>query len=302
MSISSMTGFARQSGEKNFAKTTFSWYWEIKSVNGKALDVKTRLPMWLDGELSLLLKNMVAKSSVRGNISIFLDLKSVNSMPEVKINEELLNRLADKAINLQLNFGDDLRKASAAELLAFKGVVEIVEEGLSEEEKAILVQELLSGFNLVCDSLRVDRQNEGEKIKLALLDILNKVANIVAKIEGIAANQPQRLKDKLQQQMAELLDATVPVSEERMAQELALYVARADVREEIDRLQAHIKTAAEMLNSDEAVGRRLDFLCQELNREANTTCSKSFTIEQTNLGMELKTLIEQFREQVQNIE
>ena len=150
--------------------------------------------------------------------------------------------------------------------------------------------------------MQQDRQAEGEKMKAALLDILDKIANIVAKVEGIAESQPERLKEKLLAQIASLLEPSNQISEERLAQEVALYVAKADIREEIDRLKAHLVTAQNLLNSGEAVGRRLDFLCQELNREANTTCSKSSEIDLTNLGMSLKTLIEQFREQVQNIE
>lgn len=301
MTLSSMTGFSRQSGGKDFGKTSFSWVWEIKSVNGKNLDVKVKMPSWLDGEMSLALKNSAAKFFNRGSVGVYLDLKSENLQPEVRINDALLNLLAAKAVELQENFGDKLLKASASELLAFHGVAEIAEEELDESDRKALEQDLLADFEEACRKLQKDRQNEGEKIQRALLDIINKIATITEEIEAVAVSQPQKLKERLLQQVSELLEA-VPVDEERLAQELALYVARADVREEIDRLKAHIKTAVNLLNSDEAVGRRLDFLCQELNREANTTCSKSFSIEQTNLGMELKTLIEQFREQVQNIE
>ena len=130
---------------------------------------------------------------------------------------------------------------------------------------------------------------------------MEKISAIVQRLEDIANSQPEKIKKKLDEQIKQWLgDANI--NEDRLAQEVVLYVTRADVREEIDRLKAHIQTAAELLNSSEAVGRRLDFLCQELNREANTTCSKSSDVEQTALGMELKALIEQFREQIQNIE
>lgn len=297
-----MTGFARQNDSKSFAKTGFDWFWELKSVNGKALDVKMKLPARLEGAMSLPLKNLAAQYFNRGSLSIYLDLKSVNQAPEVKINSELLNNLAVKAIELVESFGDKLQKPSPTGLLAFKGVVDAADEDLSEEDSRILEAELLKSFEEACRGLKLDRDKEGEKMKTALLDIINKVANIVEKIERIAVSQPEKLKEKLQAQLKEWLEPSNMISEERLAQELALYVARADVREEIDRLKAHIKTARDLLDAGGAVGRRLDFLCQELNREANTTCSKSSDIEQTNLGMELKTLIEQFREQVQNIE
>ena len=173
---------------------------------------------------------------------------------------------------------------------------------MSEDEESRLLEDLKEGFVNACNRLLQDRRAEGEKIARALTDILDKIAIRVEKIEIVAEILPQKLKERLKGQIKELLDADCQISEDRLVQEVCLYVARADIREEIDRLKAHVKTARQLLSSGEAVGRRLDFLCQELNREANTTCSKSCDIEITNLGMELKMLIEQFREQVQNME
>ena len=161
---------------------------------------------------------------------------------------------------------------------------------------------IIESFVEALKQLVKDRQAEGTKIVEALSDIINQVENIVKDIEQIAAELPLHLKEKLKQQVEQLLDSLVQIGEERLAQEVVLLVNRADIKEEIDRLKAHIKTARELLGTDGAVGRRLDFLCQELNRETNTICSKSADIELTNYGMQLKALIEQFREQVQNIE
>ncbi len=302
LSISSMTGFARESGEYNFEKTAFSWFWEIKSVNNKSIDVKLKMPGWLDSQLSLFCKNEAARNFARGSFGVYLDIRASNETPEVKINDELLQKLAAKAIELYDTFDGKLQKPSTTELLGLKGVVEVEDAALDEEETAALVGKLSESFSKACLKLKSDREAEGVKIRKALLDILDNIATIVARVEDIAKAQPERLKAKLQEQIAALLEPSNQISEERLAQEVALYVARADIQEEIDRLKAHIKTARDLLSSNEAVGRRLDFLCQELNREANTTCSKSGEIELTNLGMELKTLIEQFREQVQNIE
>lgn len=302
MSISSMTGFARENNEFRFDKMGFNWYWEVKSVNNKAIDIKNKLPNWLDGALSLACKNIIGQNFSRGSFSIYLDLSSTSETSEVKINDELLQKLTVKAIELYESFGDKLQKPSSTELLALKGVFDVENVVLTEEENDHLVKALLQSFETACKKLKADRQAEGEKIRTALLDILNNIANITTKVEGIAQAQPEKLKTKLQEQIAALLEPSNQISEERLAQEVALYVARADIQEEIDRLKAHLETARNLLTSEEAVGRRLDFLCQELNREANTTCSKSSEIELTNLGMELKTLIEQFREQVQNIE
>lgn len=297
-----MTGFARENNEFRFDKMGFNWYWEVKSVNNKAIDIKNKLPNWLDGALSLACKNIISQNFSRGSFSVYLDLSSTSETSEVKINDELLQKLTVKAIELYESFGDKLQKPSSTELLALKGVFEVENVVLTEEENDRLVKALLQSFETACKKLKADRQAEGEKIRTALLDILNNIANITTKVEGIAQAQPEKLKTRLQEQIAALLEPSNQISEERLAQEVALYVARADIQEEIDRLKAHLETARNLLTSEEAVGRRLDFLCQELNREANTTCSKSSEIELTNLGMELKTLIEQFREQVQNIE
>ena len=195
-----------------------------------------------------------------------------------------------------------MKKPSPGEILSIRGVVETAENKLSEEEEILLIEDVKKGFEFVCEKLLLDRRAEGEKIGSALTDILDKIAERVGKIEVIAEILPQKLKERLNRFIKELLSADSQISEDRLVQGVCLYVARADIREEVDRLKAHIKTARHLLESGEAVGRRLDFLCQELNREANTTCSKSCDIEITNLGMELKTLIEQFREQVQNVE
>ena len=167
---------------------------------------------------------------------------------------------------------------------------------------SILQTAILSSFNDCVKSLVKDRQAEGNKIVAVLSAIIDKISDIIPKIEIIADRLPLQLKEKLIQQIASLLEPSNQITEERLAQEVVLLVNRTDIKEEIDRLKAHINTAQELLNSNEAIGRRLDFLCQELNRETNTICSKSAEIELTNYGIQLKALIEQFREQVQNID
>lgn len=301
MSVSSMTGFARENGVTVFNdKKQCSWFFELKSVNGKSLDVKTKLPSYVDS-LSMFVKNEAANYFARGSLSVYLEV-DFDKNNEIVFNEELLKQLVEKAIKIYEENSDKLSKPSVSEMLALKGVAEVADNDLNEDETALLINDLQNGFQKACDALLLARQAEGEKICLALKDILNKISVNVSKIEQKAETLPQMLKERLMAQIKELLGSEVQVSEDRLAQEVCLYVARADIREEIDRLKAHIQTAFNLLDSGEAVGRRLDFLCQELNREANTTCSKSCDIEITNLGMELKTLIEQFREQVQNME
>lgn len=295
MNISSMTGFGRASGEyKNF-----TWFFEVKSVNAKGLDVKCKLPSWLESA-SIDMKNAAGKHFVRGNIGVYLDVSSSASEVKAKINEELLKTLTDRAVVLYEENGGKLNKPSPSEILGLRGVIEIAEEKLDEKEQEELQKKILKSFDEACKSLVESRLLEGSKIKKALLEIISKIEKIVVKVEKIASGMPAKMKEKLMQQIKALKETNI--TEERLAQEAVILVTRADIKEEIDRLHAHIKTAKELLEAKDAVGRKLDFLCQELNREANTTCSKSFDIELTNLGMELKTLIEQFREQVQNIE
>lgn len=301
MTIASMTGFARQSGEVLLGENQFSWVWEAKSVNGKNPEFKSKLPA-AEEDLSLQLKAIAAKYLLRGNVSAYLDLKNSCVKSSVKINQELLDELTQKAIILYQQHAESLQKPLSSDLLMVKGVVEIEDSVLSEEESNELKRRLLEDFEVLCRKLAEDRRKEGEKMKRVLDAILSDISCIVARIGEIAAEMPAKLKTKLEEQLKRWTDPAQQLSEDRIAQELVFYVTKADIREEIDRLQAHIKTARDLLDSQEAVGRRLDFLCQELNREANTTCSKSCDIELTNLGMDLKALIEQFREQVQNIE
>ena len=301
MYLSSMTGFARKNGEMTFNGVNYVWSWEIKSVNGKTFDLKTRLPANWE-YLSPVLKSTAAGYFSRGSISAFLDLRASDGEQSIRINEKVLAELMTYSLKLYQNNPEIWERPSFTTLLNLRGVVETEEKRLSDEDQKVLEKEILASFAGACAQMQKDRESEGEKIKTALLAIVDKINDIVEKITVIAEGQPAMLKEKLLQQINNLLGDGTPVSEDRLAQEVILYITRADVREEIDRLKAHIKTARELLNNGGTVGRRLDFLCQEFNREANTTGSKSMNIDQTNLVMDLKALIEQLREQVQNIE
>lgn len=299
--ISSMTGFARKNSSYSAGKIEYSWIWEIKSVNGKALDVKAKLPANLEG-LSLLLKNAAGEVLHRGSISAFLELSAAGSEQNIRINKDLMRELAAAAADLYEESEGRLEKPSASDILGIKGVVEIEEYLPDEEEQEKLQQALLQSFTETCRDLQTNREAEGNRIKNVLSGILRQIRENVLKAEEIASGLPDVLKQKLKEQISLLLEPSEGISEDRLAQEVVLLVNRSDVREELDRLKAHIRAAEEMLEQGGVVGRRLDFLCQELNREANTLCSKSADTGLTNLGMDLKVLIEQFREQVQNIE
>ncbi len=294
-----MTGFARVNGNISFGENNINWIWEIKSVNGKSLDLKYRLPTGFE-DISLLLKNKATEVISRGSISAFLEINNENTSKNIKIDEDLLNQLTEQAVNLCKKH-PEIPMATAGELLSQRGVIEIEENSLNEDDLQKLKEAILNDFITVCKNLQIDRQKEGEKIKIALTSILEKISDITANIEKIFETLPEKLKEKLFTQIKTISDE-ININEDRIAQEIVLLVTRADIKEEIDRLKTHIKSAYNLLETNDAVGRRLDFLCQELNREANTTCSKACDISITNLGMDLKALIEQFREQVQNIE
>ena len=300
MQISSMTGFARQSGSLERENFSLSWVWEIKSVNGKNLDLKVRLPLWLD-EVSLNLRNIAASCFERGSLGVTLDIVLERNEAEVRVNRALLDKVTEAALTLYRTYPEELARPSAAELLKTEGMLEVVKNRFDEEELAEICRNLRAGFEECCIRLQFDRRQEGQKIKTVLEERVDRIEILVQEVARLAVAQPALLKQKLSAQLAELLEGA-PISEERLAQEAVLLVNRADIREEIDRLTAHVKTARELLAANQTLGRRFDFLCQEFNRETNTICSKASDIEIINRGMELKAVIEQLREQVQNME
>ena len=295
-----MTGFARTNDELTYENKKYAWAWEIKSVNAKGLDVKLRIPLWLE-DISENIKTIFSKNFSRGTFNVCLDIETQNCTPDVQINTDLLEVLTANIKQIYLSDPELFSKPSPADLLKINGVVKISDNKPSEEELESLKEKLMKSVENAVFGLKNDRAKEGAKIVGVLNTILQNIKNVVRAVESVVEQNPQKLKEKFETQVANLL-ADTTIAPERLEQEIVLLVMKTDVREEIDRLYAHVKTAEELLSGDGAVGRRLDFLCQELNREANTLCSKSNDIEQTKYGMELKALIEQFREQVQNME
>ena len=293
MGVASMTGFARAQGE---APGT-SWIWEVKSVNGRALDLRLRLAPGFDA-VEPELRAALAQRFRRGNISANLSL-SRTTAPALRVNREALSQLV--ALINELTGEVEAAPPRLDGLLALRGVVETVE---NEDEAVVEArrQAVLAGWSAALDQLAAARADEGARIGALLKSQLDAMAVLAAAAEGCAAAQPAAIRERLRTMLANLADLMPSMPEERVAQEVALLATRSDIREEIERLRAHIEQASELLQQVEAVGRRLDFLCQELNREANTLCSKSTDIELTRTGLSLKAVIEQFREQVQNIE
>lgn len=295
MTVSSMTGFARADGHEDGA----SWVWELKSVNSKSLDLRFRLPPGLDG-LELPLRTSLAQKLKRGALSVTLTATRGASPGGVRINREALEQVVAASQALVAEGRAALPRADG--LLALRGVLESGEEPEDEVERERRQAALLTTWEKALDGLVAMRRSEGARLIPVLQARLAEIAHLVAAAEDSAAVQPEALKLRLRDLVAALLDASPALPPERLAQEAALLVAKADIREEIDRLAAHVVAAQELLAEGGAIGRRFDFLCQEFNREANTLCSKSSDVALTRIGLELKAVIEQLREQVQNLE
>jgi len=288
-----MTGFARAEGDE----LGISWVWETKSVNGKSLDLRLRLAPGFDA-LEPRLRAMLAQRFRRGNISAVLAITRT-APPAVRVNRVALAQLVSLMNELAREV--DAAPPRLDGLLALRGVVETVED----DEEAVLEgrrSAVLDSWESALGRLAVARAEEGARLALLLGDQLEEMAVLLRAAGDCAAAQPETIRERLKTMLASLADLVPGLPEDRVAQEMALLIARSDVREEIERLRAHLEQAGDLLQQGEAVGRRLDFLCQELNREANTLCSKSADIELTRIGLSLKAAVEQFREQVQNIE
>jgi uncharacterized protein (TIGR00255 family) len=293
LALASMTGFARTSGEG----LGISWVWEVKSVNGRGLDLRLRLPPGFDA-LEPQLRAELGRRCRRGNVSAGLSVTRTQP-PALRINHELLAQLM--ALVAQLSASVEAAPPRLDGLLALRGVVEIAEE----DDESIVEHRrdaVLGGWAAAIDQLAAARAEEGARLEALLAAQIAEMERLVAEAGGCAAAQPPAIRARLEAMLAGLVDLAPVLPEERLAQEVALLATRANIREEIERLVAHLQQAGHLLREAEPVGRRLDFLCQELNREANTLCSKSADIELTRVGIALKAAVEQFREQVQNVE
>lgn len=300
MNISSMTGFARQNGVFEYQGKTLSYTFEIKSVNAKGLDVKIRLPQGFD-DLEFDLKNLLMQYCARGTFNVWLTFDSTTDAADIVIDTQLLEKLKDETSKIYLSNPDIFAKPSPAELLGISGVINKIEHPWDEQARHALYQNLQTTFNKALKNLQAARSAEGQKLQDALELLLGEMEKTRHEAEKIALLSSEAIKNKISEQINAFKD-DVDITPERFEQEVLFYIMRADVKEELDRLNAHILTAREILDKGGIIGRKLDFLCQELNREANTLCSKSMDLALTKNGMDLKTLIEQFREQIQNVE
>jgi uncharacterized protein (TIGR00255 family) len=295
-----MTGFGRSAGNVTARSPacSVSWVWEIRAVNGRGLDLRLRLPPGFDSAEPTL-RHMAAATLKRGVVQATLTTTAPATAGPT-IRADLLNQLLALATDLAARIpGAPAPRAEA--LLALPGVLRTNPEADPLPDEATLAA-ITDGFAEALRALATARREEGARLAAVLTAQVDAIAAATQKARQAAENQTHAQRQRLRDSLRALLDATQAVGEDRLAQELALLATRADVREELDRLDSHVTQARALLTEGDAVGRRLDFLVQEFNREANTLCSKSATTALTEIGLRLKAVIEQFREQVQNIE
>lgn len=292
--LSGMTGFARVTGEESWG----AWAWEAKSVNGRSLDVRVNYPPGFEA-LEREVKTLASEAFNRGSLQVSLRIDLAAGAGGAVIDHALLGTLADAA---RKALGGDLTADAVATLMTVKGVVETSGSSLRDlaGDEAAMAR-ISAGAKAAIAQLVDGRRAEGRTMLGVLSAHLDEVEALAAEAARLAATQPGLIKAKLQKQLEEL-DREGRVDAERFAAEAALSAARADVREELDRLAAHVKSGRDLLKAGSPAGRKIDFLAQELNREANTLCSKSASLDLTNAGLSLKGVIDQFKEQAANVE
>jgi uncharacterized protein (TIGR00255 family) len=295
MSLASMTGFARVQGNSG----AYAWVWEIKSVNSKGLDLRLRLPPGWDATEAAV-RAAAGRALARGAVFATLEVRREGAASAVRINEEVLQALIEtsKALGKRLKAAPPTLDG----ILGLKGVIEVVEAEEDEQERKRAEAAVVAGFEHGLKELIATRHAEGRALARVLSERIAEIAKLTDAAEASPARTPDAIRARLAEQIGALLETGAKFEPDRLHQEALLIAAKVDVREEIDRLHAHVAAARELLKNGGAVGRRLDFLAQEFNREANTLCSKANDASLTAIGLELKAAVDQFREQVQNLE
>ncbi len=299
IAVTSMTGFARAEGRIE-GRPSFAFAWEAKSVNGKNLEVRLRVPPGFDS-IEPSARLAANESFSRGSINLALNVVTESGASQLSIDESILDQLIALAAKRGGSLGAGVAPASLDGLMAMaqgRPTHEMPDAAALAARDATL----LAALKRALAGLNTARRQEGAKLAAVIGSHIDTIAALCAEARALAATQPEALKARLMQQIHDMVGAVPALSPERMAQEAVLLAVKADIREELDRLAAHVGQARELLSKGEPCGRRLDFLSQEFNREANTLCSKSADVALTRIGMALKTAIDQFREQIQNIE
>jgi uncharacterized protein (TIGR00255 family) len=290
-----MTGFARASGERQ----GLFWQWELKSVNGKALDVRVKLPPGFEA-LDLPVRAALASGFRRGNLQVSLNVSGAVGRESLRLNREVLDQLVAAGEALRERIGGAPLRADV--LLSIKGVVEVAEAGADDAEIERRNAAMMTSFGEALTALAAARRAEGERLEAVVAAQIMRIAALAGAARASPARSPNAIRARLAEQVSRLLETGAPLDPDRLHQEAVIAATRADIQEELDRLQAHVEAARDLLDSGDAVGRKFDFLAQEFNREANTLCSKAADRTLSAIGLDLKTVIDQLREQVQNIE
>lgn len=295
MALSSMTGFAQSTGEKD----GLHWQWEIKSVNGKALDIRFRLPAGFES-LEAAARTSLAQHIKRGNLQVALTASGGTLADAVVVNEAVLEQVVAVGEKLRNRIGG--APLSAEALLGLRGVLEVVQPTQPGFELETCAEDIKQSLEDAAKALDNARREEGARLAGVLGSQLDKIEGLTIAARDCPARSVEAIRARLKDQVARLLETGASFDPDRLHQEAIMIATRADIQEELDRLFGHIEAARALLASPEPAGRKFDFLAQEFNREANTLCSKALDKTLTNIGLELKTIIDQMREQVQNIE
>lgn len=290
-----MTGFARCEGDADGTH----WVWEIRSVNGKGLDIRLRLPSGFD-RLDMPSRKVCNAVLNRGNLQLNLTLTGSAETAALQVNEGalqmVLSRIAD------LNKSNNFKKSTAAEILAVRGVLEPSANEQSPDARDSLDKALIAGLEETVQSLENHRKSEGAALADMLLGHISTIETLVGRAKADPATHIDAIRERFEKQLDQLIERNGKLDNDRLEQEIAILATKADIREEIDRLEAHIAAARDLIAKGSPVGRKLEFLAQEFNRECNTLCSKSNAISITQTGLDMKVVIDQFREQVLNVE
>jgi len=296
MNLQSMTGFARAVAE--YDGTSIAW--EVKSVNGKSVEVRLRLPQGFE-RLEPAVRQTLQKRFARGNFQATLTIgRAAGTQAQPVVNEAFLKDLAGLAKRLQEQFG--VAPATADGLLSLRGVLDIPETVETEEARAALDSAIMAALDVALKGLEQARQSEGAALALLLSGQIDAIEALTLRAEADPSRETAAIRERIAEQVRLLIDASVNLDASRLHMEAAFLATKADIREEIDRLKTHVASGRALLEGGGAVGRKLDFLAQEFNRESNTLCSKSNAAAVTAIGLELKAVVDQFREQVQNLE
>jgi uncharacterized protein (TIGR00255 family) len=295
MALTSMTGFARGHGLTG----SYAWAWEIKSVNGKGLDLRLRIPPGWDA-IEAPARARATEALTRGSVQANLTIDRSGAAPVVRVNTAVL----DAVLAAMKQFASKIETSPPTldGLLALKGVMEVSDSEEREDERRSAEAAVTEGFGKVIGELGAMRRHEGAALGRVLTARLGEIATLAERAEQSPGRRPDAIRARLAEQVATLLAQSDRFDPDRLHQEAIMIATKADAREELDRLAAHVAQARHLIGEGGPIGRRLDFLAQELNREANTLCAKANDVELTNIGLELKAAVEQFREQVQNVE